>query len=91
LAKRPSAARGRSTIRSTISFECPPQAIFDDKQWVRGEHKWYVDFDKWVPCFNEARGCGVCLAACPWSKPGVSESLTVKMLRKRERAERANA
>ncbi len=71
------------------SAECPPQAIFDDKQWVRGERKWYVDFDKCVPYFNEARGCGICLAVCPWSKPGVSEGLAVKMLRKRERAERA--
>lgn len=73
------------------SAECPPQAIFDDKQLVRGERKWYVDFDSCVPYFNEARGCGICLAVCPWSKPGVSEALTVKMLRKRERAERIGA
>ncbi len=73
------------------SAECPPQAIFDEKQWVRGEQKWYVDFDKCIPYFNEARGCGICLAVCPWSKPGVSESLTIKMLRKRERAERVSA
>lgn len=69
------------------STECPPRAIFEDKQWVRGERKWYVDFDKCVPYFNEARGCGICLAVCPWSKPGVSEKLAIKMLRMRERAE----
>ncbi len=63
---------------------CPPRAIFDEKQLVRGERKWYVDFDKCVPYFNEARGCGICLAVCPWSQPGVSEGLAAKMLRRLE-------
>lgn len=29
-----------------------------------------MDFDKCVPYFNEHMGCGICLAACPWSQPG---------------------
>lgn len=49
---------------------CPPDAIFDIKQLVRGEVKWYVDFDKCIPYFNETYGCGICIAACPWSTPG---------------------
>jgi len=49
---------------------CPPDAIFDVKQLVRGVSKWYVDFDKCIPYFNETYGCGICIAACPWSTPG---------------------
>jgi Pyruvate/2-oxoacid:ferredoxin oxidoreductase delta subunit len=63
---------------------CPPKAIFDTKQLVRGERKWYVDFDRCVPFFNDTYGCAVCLVACPWSRPGVAERLTTKMLSKLE-------
>jgi ferredoxin len=49
---------------------CPPQAISNDKAWVRGEWKWWVDFDKCIPYFNETFGCGICIAVCPWSTPG---------------------
>ena len=49
---------------------CPPDAIFDVKQLVRGVSKWYVDFDKCIPYFNETYGCGICIGACPWSTPG---------------------
>jgi Pyruvate/2-oxoacid:ferredoxin oxidoreductase delta subunit len=63
---------------------CPPQAIFGTKQLVRGEMKWYVDFDRCVPYFNDTYGCAICLVACPWSRPGVAERLTAKMLRKLE-------
>ena len=49
---------------------CPPDAIFDVKQLVRGEKKWYVDFDTCIPYFNETYGCGICIAACPWSTLG---------------------
>jgi epoxyqueuosine reductase len=48
---------------------CPPDAIFDAKQLVRGVEKWYVDFDKCIPYFNETYGCGICIAVCPWSTP----------------------
>ena len=41
---------------------CPPDAIEPAKQWVRGEEKWYVDFEKCVPYFNETYGCGICIA-----------------------------
>ena len=54
-------------------------AINDQKQWVRGEKKWYVDFDKCLPFFNETAGCAACLPACPWSKPGVADNLLVKL------------
>ena len=45
---------------------CPPEAIASDKQLVRGDVKWYVDFDKCLPFFNEHQGCAVCIAVCPW-------------------------
>lgn len=63
--------------------ECPPDAISDHKQMVRGVERWYVDFDRCVPYFNENFGCGICLAVCPWSRPGVGETLAAKMLRRR--------
>lgn len=62
---------------------CPPRAISDSKQMVRGVVKWYVDFDKCVPYFNESNGCALCLSVCPWSLPGVAPNLSRKMLRKR--------
>jgi epoxyqueuosine reductase QueG len=64
---------------------CPPDAIFNEKQWVRGDHKWYIDFDKCIPYFAETRGCGICIVVCPWSLPGVADNLLVKMARRRER------
>ena len=64
---------------------CPPDAIFDEKQYVRGERKWYVDFDKCIPYFAESRGCGICIAVCPWSRPGIADNLVVKMAKRREK------
>ena len=64
---------------------CPPDAIHDDKQWVRGEKKWYVDFDKCLPYFNGTFACGICLAVCPWSPPGTAPRLAEKMTRRRAR------
>ncbi|MDP6351866.1 MAG: 4Fe-4S dicluster domain-containing protein [Alphaproteobacteria bacterium] len=63
---------------------CPPDAITHAKQMVRGVEKWYVDFDKCVPYFNETYGCGVCIAICPWSRPGVASRLTDKIARRRD-------
>ena len=63
--------------------ECPAGAIHDTKQMVRGVERWYVDFDKCVPYFNEHHGCGICLTICPWSRPGVAPGLMQKMLRKK--------
>jgi Pyruvate/2-oxoacid:ferredoxin oxidoreductase delta subunit len=68
--------------------ECPPQAIFESKQTVRGVERWYVDFDKCVPYFNDTFGCAICIAVCPWSRPNVAESLAEKMLSKMARVER---
>jgi ferredoxin len=62
---------------------CPPQAIFDTKQMVRGVEKWYVDFDKCVPYFAMNNSCGICVAVCPWTEPGLGESISLKMLAKR--------
>jgi epoxyqueuosine reductase len=64
---------------------CPPRAIGHDKQTVRGEIKWYIDFDKCNPYFNETYGCGICIAVCPWSRPGVSPRLAERMSRRRDR------
>ena len=58
---------------------CPPEAIFKEKKIVRGIKKWYVDFDKCIPFFNEHQGCAICIAVCPWSKPGVGFNLAAKL------------
>jgi Pyruvate/2-oxoacid:ferredoxin oxidoreductase delta subunit len=64
---------------------CPPEAISDTKRWVRGVEKWSVDFDKCIPYFGETLGCGVCIARCPWSKPGTTPRFAEKLLRRRAR------
>lgn len=62
---------------------CPPEAIAPLKQLVRGVEKWYVDFDRCLPYFNEHHGCAICLAVCPWSRPGVGLNLAAKLARRR--------
>lgn len=64
---------------------CPPEAIASEKQLVRGEMKWYVDFDRCLPFFNEHQGCAICIAVCPWSRPGVGLNLAEKLERRRAR------
>jgi len=61
---------------------CPPRAIASEKQIVRGAEKWYVDFDKCLPYFVENMACGICIAVCPWSRPGIADNLAVKMARR---------
>ncbi len=63
--------------------DCPPDAIFDTKQLVRGTHKWYVDFDKCIPYFVKTNGCAICIEVCPWSVPNRGPSLSQKLLAKR--------
>jgi epoxyqueuosine reductase QueG len=65
---------------------CPPQAISPEKQVVRGEQRWYVDFDRCLPFFNEHQGCGICLALCPWNRPGVAPNLLQKLATRRHRS-----
>lgn len=64
---------------------CPPDAIAPDRRLVRGVTKWAVDFDRCLPYFAESYGCGICIAVCPWSKPGEAPRLADNMTRKRER------
>tara|TARA_R110001592_G_scaffold240929_1_gene501179 strand:- start:11057 stop:12046 length:990 start_codon:yes stop_codon:yes gene_type:complete len=64
---------------------CPPLAITPEKQMVRGEHKWAVDFDKCIPFFAETSGCAICIAVCPWTLPGVGLNLASKLSRRSER------
>ncbi len=71
------------------SDACPPAAIVPEKQLVRGERRWYVDFDKCLPYFNENMGCGICLAVCPFSLPGVGPRLVDKLAIRRQRREAA--
>ena len=66
---------------------CPPEAIGPRKQLVRGEWKWYVDFDRCLPFFNQSHGCAICVAVCPWSRPGVGASLAEKLARRERRAD----
>ncbi len=65
---------------------CPPAAITPDKQLVRGDIKWYVDFDKCLPYFAVSYGCGACIAICPWTKPDQAQRLTDVMRRKNAKA-----
>lgn len=61
---------------------CPPEALAPDKQIVRGTRKWYVDFDKCLPFFNQTHGCAICIAQCPWSRPGIGMNLAAKLARR---------
>ena len=65
--------------------DCPPDAIFNEKQLVRGERKWYVDFDKCIPYFVKTDGCGICIEVCPWSEPGRGPDLFEKLMARREK------
>lgn len=65
------------------TLDCPPEAISDDKQLVRGVEKWYVDFDKCIPYFTMTEGCGICIEVCPWSEPGRGAVLSETLLAKR--------
>lgn len=67
--------------------ECPPDALSNNKQMVRGVEKYYVDFDKCIPYFGETLACGICIARCPWSRPGIGLGLAAKMLARRKRRE----
>jgi len=62
---------------------CPPVAILEAKQLVRGERRWYVDFDKCLPYFNENLSCALCLAVCPFSRPEIGLNLVAKLARRR--------
>jgi epoxyqueuosine reductase len=65
---------------------CPPEALSPEKKTVRGVEKWYVDFDKCLPFFNQTHGCAICIAVCPWSRPGVGLNLAAKLARRSERS-----
>jgi len=77
------------TACNVCSKACPPDAIYPEKQQVRGDLKWYVDFDKCVPYFNDHYGCGICIAECPWSIPGVGPRLAHKLAARRARKDAA--
>ena len=62
---------------------CPPDAIFRAKQTVRGETRWFVEFDKCIPYFNATFGCGICVAVCPCSTPGRAPRLAEKWTERR--------
>ncbi|MFT5350947.1 MAG: epoxyqueuosine reductase [Planctomycetota bacterium] len=62
---------------------CPPKALSDSKQWVRGVEKWYVDFDRCAPYFSDTYGCSICVEVCPWSVPGRGIKLSEKALLRR--------
>jgi len=64
---------------------CPPEAILPEKTLIRGGKKWYVDFDKCIPFFNENSGCAICIAVCPWSIPGRGPKIVQQLLRRTAR------
>jgi epoxyqueuosine reductase QueG len=63
---------------------CPPEAINEQKQIVRGIERWYVDFDKCIPFFAESASCGICIciAECPWTRPAARPKLLATMARR---------
>ena len=65
------------------TIDCPADAISDQRQWVRGKKKWYVDFDRCVMYFVKTLGCGNCIEVCPWIRPGRGRSLSQTLLAKR--------
>ncbi len=67
---------------------CPVDAIYEEKQMVRGKMKWYVDFDKCVPYFNENYACGICISVCPWSRPEVAPKLVQTMAKRKSRIQK---
>ena len=60
-------------------------AIGPEKMAVRGENKWYVNFDKCIPFFNEHFGCGICIVVCPWSEPGRGPRIVEQLKRRAQR------
>jgi len=78
------------TVCRRCVLDCPPQAIFEDPQLVRGERKWYVDFDKCIPYFVKTCGCAICIEVCPWSEPGRGPLISERVLSvRRARAQAA--
>jgi len=65
---------------------CPPGAISENKQMVRGVERWYVNFDQCIPYFAEAAGCAICIAECPWTRPNVRPKLLATMVERLGRA-----
>ena len=61
---------------------CPPEAINEQKQIVRGIERWYVDFDKCIPFLAESTSCGICIAECPWTRPAARPKLLATMARR---------
>lgn len=61
---------------------CPPGAIIQHKQMVRGVERWYVNFDKCIPYFAENASCGICIATCPWTRPDVRPKLLATMAKR---------
>ena len=53
---------------------------------VRGENKWYVDFDKCIPYFVKTYGCAICIEVCPWSEPGKGATIFGQLLKKRNKS-----
>ena len=58
---------------------CPPGAILEQKQIVRGVERWFVDFNKCIPFFAENSPCGICVATCPWKRQDVRPKLLATM------------
>jgi len=84
-------ADGFCTHCRLCSDHCPPDAIFRTKQTVRGVTKWYVDFDRCLPFFNETSGCAICLAVCPFSHPERGPNLAAKLVARRARGGQGGA
>jgi epoxyqueuosine reductase len=79
-----------TTFAKTAEFARMPalqKRCLPEKKTVRGARKWYVDFDKCLPFFNQTHGCAICIAVCPWSRPGVGLNLAAKLARRADRSD----
>jgi hypothetical protein len=77
--------KARAARAKMLDIEVPPDAIGPKKVMVRGENKWYVNFDQCIPFFNEYFGCGICIVVCPWSKPGRGPRIVEQLKRRAQR------
>jgi len=77
-------AKARAARAKILDIEVP-LVNGEPLQQPAATNKWYVDFDKCIPFFNEYYGCGICIVVCPWSKPGRGPRIVEQLNRRAQR------
>ena len=81
------------TFIFTLSFLTVMFSSVSHSKWTKvtesatSGNTWYVDFDRCLPFFNEHQGCAICIAVCPWSRPGIGMNLAQKLMKRAQRRE----